>query len=234
MSRRKKDPLRTLTDAERLALTQLSRSQAAPAAQVARAIMLLAVADGDDYQQAARAAGRRSRPIPSGGCSTGPATATSRPAPGAPPAPPCVAARPAWRSSPTRTRSQKKVDRGRLPAGGGDGPVGLVRRPGRAVPDHALPRPLLAARVRAGVPAARVPPRRHGQGPHAVPSGRRPGATGGGDVLPQRGAPPLAAARAVRRPGRAPGGTGGGRRGGPTRLGALAGRPDGQADAPLR
>src|SRR3954452_16482355 len=60
MSRRKKDPLRTLTDAEHLALTQLSRCQAAPAVQVARAIMLLAVADGDDYQQAARAAGRRS------------------------------------------------------------------------------------------------------------------------------------------------------------------------------
>jgi transposase len=60
MSRRKKDPLRPLTDAERRALTQLSRSRAAPAAQVARATMLLAVAAGDDYQQAARAAGRRS------------------------------------------------------------------------------------------------------------------------------------------------------------------------------
>ena len=60
MSRRKKDPLRPLTDAESAALTQLSRSQAAPAVQVARAIMLLAVARGDDYQQAARAAGRRS------------------------------------------------------------------------------------------------------------------------------------------------------------------------------
>lgn len=60
MSRRKKDPLRPLTDAERQALTQLSRSQAAPSAQVARAIILLAVAAGDDYQQAARAAGRRS------------------------------------------------------------------------------------------------------------------------------------------------------------------------------
>jgi transposase len=60
MSRRKKDPLRPLTDAERQALTQLSRSQAAPAAQVARAIMLLAVAAGDDYQRAAHAAGRRS------------------------------------------------------------------------------------------------------------------------------------------------------------------------------
>jgi transposase len=60
MSRRKKDPLRPLTDTERAALNQLSRSQAAPAAQVARAAMLLAVAAGDDYQQAARAAGRRS------------------------------------------------------------------------------------------------------------------------------------------------------------------------------
>lgn len=58
--RRKKDPLRTLTQAEHQALTQLSRSQVAPAAQVARASMLLAVAAGSDYQQAARAAGRRS------------------------------------------------------------------------------------------------------------------------------------------------------------------------------
>src|SRR3954451_11801487 len=60
MSRRKKDPLRPLTDAERQALTQLSRSQSAPAVQVARATMLLAVAGGDDYQTAARSAGRRS------------------------------------------------------------------------------------------------------------------------------------------------------------------------------
>ncbi|MDQ3571191.1 MAG: helix-turn-helix domain-containing protein [Actinomycetota bacterium] len=60
MSRRKTDPLRPLTDDEVAALAQLSRSQAAPAAQVARASMLLAVARGDDYQAAARAAGRRS------------------------------------------------------------------------------------------------------------------------------------------------------------------------------
>jgi transposase len=60
MSRRKKDPLRPLTDAERRALTQLSRSQSASAVQAARATMLLAVSRGDDYQQAARAAGRRS------------------------------------------------------------------------------------------------------------------------------------------------------------------------------
>jgi transposase len=60
MSRRKKDPLRPITDAEQHALSQLSRSQVAPAVQVARALMLLAVADGSDYQQAARSVGRRS------------------------------------------------------------------------------------------------------------------------------------------------------------------------------
>ena len=60
MSRRQKDPLRPLTETERAALTQLSRSKTSPADQVARAAMLLAVARGDDYQAAARAAGRRS------------------------------------------------------------------------------------------------------------------------------------------------------------------------------
>jgi transposase len=60
MSRRRKDPLRPLTADERQALTRLSRSRAEPAARVARAVILLAVADGSDYQQAARAAGRRS------------------------------------------------------------------------------------------------------------------------------------------------------------------------------
>jgi transposase len=60
MSRRKKDPLRPLTDVERRTLTHLSRSQSAPAVQVARATILLAVAGGDDYQTAARSAGRRS------------------------------------------------------------------------------------------------------------------------------------------------------------------------------
>lgn len=60
MSRRKKDSLRPLTDVEQLALTQLSRSQAAPAVQVARATMILAVAAGSDHQRAARSAGRRS------------------------------------------------------------------------------------------------------------------------------------------------------------------------------
>jgi len=60
MSRRKKDPLRDLTADERRALTRISRSQAAPAVEVIRAKILLAVASGDDYQAAARAVGRRS------------------------------------------------------------------------------------------------------------------------------------------------------------------------------
>jgi transposase len=60
MSRRKKDPLRELTADERRELTRLSRSQAAPAVEVIRAQLLLAVADGDDYQTAAHSVGRRS------------------------------------------------------------------------------------------------------------------------------------------------------------------------------
>ena len=60
MSRRKKDPLRPLTEPERQELTRISRSQAAPAVQVARATMLLAVSRGSEYQEAAIVAGRRS------------------------------------------------------------------------------------------------------------------------------------------------------------------------------
>lgn len=60
MSRRKKDPLRELTEPERQELTQLSRSQSAPATEVIRAQLLLAVARGADYQTAARSVGRRS------------------------------------------------------------------------------------------------------------------------------------------------------------------------------
>jgi transposase len=60
MSRRKKGPLRELSEQERQELNQLSRSQIAPAVEVARAKILLAVARGDDYQDAARSVGRRS------------------------------------------------------------------------------------------------------------------------------------------------------------------------------
>src|SRR3954452_19952565 len=59
MSRRRKDPLRTLSADERSGLARLSRSRHAPAAQVARATALLAVADGRSYVPAARRAGRR-------------------------------------------------------------------------------------------------------------------------------------------------------------------------------
>src|SRR3954447_15003167 len=59
MSRRRKDPLRTLSADERGELARLSRSRHAPAAQVARATALLAVADGRSYLTAARRAGRR-------------------------------------------------------------------------------------------------------------------------------------------------------------------------------
>jgi hypothetical protein len=60
MSRRDNDPLREITPEEHQALVQLSRSQVAPAVEVTRAKLLLAVARGDDYQAAAHAVGRRS------------------------------------------------------------------------------------------------------------------------------------------------------------------------------
>ena len=60
MSRCPKNPLRPLLEEERRRLTHLSRCQAAPASQVARAKAVLAVANGDSYTAAARAAGRRS------------------------------------------------------------------------------------------------------------------------------------------------------------------------------
>jgi hypothetical protein len=59
MSARKKDPLRPLTEAERLHLEQLSRSRTAPAAEVRHAQMLLLVAQGKAYTQAARSSGYR-------------------------------------------------------------------------------------------------------------------------------------------------------------------------------
>ena len=59
MSRRQKDPLRPLRDTERTALARLGRSQGAPAAQVARARALLAVAEGQSYTAAAQLVGRQ-------------------------------------------------------------------------------------------------------------------------------------------------------------------------------
>jgi len=60
MTRRQKDPLRPLTEEERKLLVRVSRFHAEPAAHVARAKALLAVAEGNSYTKAAKAAGRRS------------------------------------------------------------------------------------------------------------------------------------------------------------------------------
>jgi transposase len=60
MAHPQKDPLRSLTEAERATLQQLARSQSEPAGHVARAKVLLAVADGASFTDAATAAGRRS------------------------------------------------------------------------------------------------------------------------------------------------------------------------------
>jgi len=60
MTRRRKDPLRPLTEEERAVLDQIARAQSEPASHVARAKALLAVADGQNYLAAAQAAGRSS------------------------------------------------------------------------------------------------------------------------------------------------------------------------------
>ncbi len=60
MTRRQKDSLRPLTDQERHDMERLSRAQAEPAAIVARAKALIAVAGGQSFTDAARTAGRRS------------------------------------------------------------------------------------------------------------------------------------------------------------------------------
>jgi len=60
MGRTQVDPLRALTEEERTWLTRLSRARSEPAAHVARATALLAVADGAAYTDAAHTAGRRS------------------------------------------------------------------------------------------------------------------------------------------------------------------------------
>jgi transposase len=60
MSRRRKEPLRALTDDERASLEQLGRAMSVPAGVVARARALVAVADGASYTEAAQRVGRRS------------------------------------------------------------------------------------------------------------------------------------------------------------------------------
>jgi transposase len=60
MPRRQKEPLRPLTPVEDAHLLHISRAQSEPAAHVAHAKALLAVAAGQHFTAAARAAGRRS------------------------------------------------------------------------------------------------------------------------------------------------------------------------------
>src|ERR1043166_7069501 len=60
MTRRRKDPLRPLRHTQRQELNRLRRSWTAPAVQVPRAAALLLVSVGVDYQDAARAVGRKS------------------------------------------------------------------------------------------------------------------------------------------------------------------------------
>lgn len=60
MTRRQKDPLRTLTEEEKTWLERISRSQSEPAAHVMRAKEILAVAAGHNYTEAARLAGIQS------------------------------------------------------------------------------------------------------------------------------------------------------------------------------
>jgi transposase len=60
MSRRLKAPLRELTVEERSELEKLSRASSAPAAWVNRAKLLLAVAEGANYTEAAQRVGRKS------------------------------------------------------------------------------------------------------------------------------------------------------------------------------
>lgn len=59
MSRRRNAELRPLTPEEQELLVQVARSRRDPASHVARAKMLLAVAEGQTYQQAAWSAGRK-------------------------------------------------------------------------------------------------------------------------------------------------------------------------------
>jgi transposase len=60
MTRRKKDPLRPLSPQERDVLEQISRAQSDPASHVAHAKLLLLVAYGTSYTEAAHTIGRLS------------------------------------------------------------------------------------------------------------------------------------------------------------------------------
>ena len=60
MARRQADPLRPLTEEERSVLEETARSRSEQAARVARARILLALAEGASFTHAAREGGFRS------------------------------------------------------------------------------------------------------------------------------------------------------------------------------
>lgn len=60
MTRRQKDPLRVLSAAEQMDLESISRARSAPAEAVTRAKLMLAVAGGMSYTEAAKSVGRKS------------------------------------------------------------------------------------------------------------------------------------------------------------------------------
>ncbi len=60
MTRCQKDPLRTLSQEEKQELERISRSSSLPVAQVTRSKIILAVAEGMSYTDAAKSVGRRS------------------------------------------------------------------------------------------------------------------------------------------------------------------------------
>jgi transposase len=61
MARPPKEPLRALTETEHQELETLAHARSAPADQIARAILILAIAEGHSFSQAAEKAHRRSR-----------------------------------------------------------------------------------------------------------------------------------------------------------------------------
>lgn len=66
MTRKKKDPLRTLSIEERAYLEKISRSLSEPSSRVCKAKIILAVSHGLSYQQAAWSVGRQSAQAVSG------------------------------------------------------------------------------------------------------------------------------------------------------------------------
>lgn len=61
MARPQKEPLRDLTETERQELHLLAQARSAPADQIARATLILAIAEGYSFSEAAQKAHRRSR-----------------------------------------------------------------------------------------------------------------------------------------------------------------------------